>query len=63
MPTAKPTLLLCTLCLDVRLLHSPVALAEIVAAVQVFATFAPETVARVEVAVRLYVVEAPHPYV
>jgi hypothetical protein len=63
MPTVKLTLSLCTLCLDVRLLHSPVALAELVASVQVFATFAPETVACVEVAVRLHVVEAPHLHV
>lgn len=54
---------LCTLCLDVRLLHSPIALAELVASVQVFATFTPETVAGVEVGVRLHVVEVPHLYV
>jgi hypothetical protein len=54
---------LCTLYLDVRLLHSSIALVELVTSVQVFATFTPKTVTGVEVGVRLYVVEALHLYV
>jgi hypothetical protein len=49
----------CTHCLDARSLHSPIALAELVASVQVVATLIPGTITCVEVAIRLHVVGTP----